>query len=135
MNVIVDYALIGKRIKEYRLNAHMTQAELAEISGVCQQYIGCLERGKGIPSLATVLALCHALSVDPNSLLLNSSIYDPEAACTLRDAPSVYTQTLSALWKDDFPETPPVPWTFDPSLFPALDITLDDEEFPFLSSL
>lgn len=125
MNVQIDYRLIGRRIRDYRRQAHLTQAELAERSGVCQQYIGCLERGKGIPSLGTVMSLCSALVIDPNALLLDCAKDDPEAPCTLRDVPSIYSNTLTSLWME--PERPSAHGAaaFNPAAFPPFDITLD----------
>lgn len=124
MNVQIDYALIGRRIRDQRRQAQLTQAELAERAGVCQQYIGCLELGKGIPSLATVMSLCSALAVDPNSLLQGCAKEDPEAPCTLRDIPPVYSDTLASLWLQQ--EGPQSGAAFDPAAFPPIDITLDD---------
>lgn len=124
MNVQIDYALIGRRIRVHRRQAQLTQAELAERAGVCQQYIGCLELGKAIPSLATVLSLCSALAVDPNTLLLDCARVDPEAPCTLRDIPPIYSDTLASLWMQH--EGPLFCAAFDPAAFPAVDITLDD---------
>lgn len=128
MNVQIDYALIGQRIRDLRQQAHLTQAELAERSGVCQQYIGSLERGKGIPSLCTVLSLCSALTVDPNALLLGAARYDPDAPSTLRDIPSLYHQTLTKRWAEAVSsgELPPV--SFDASAFPSFDLTLENGE-------
>ena len=125
MIVQMDYALIGRRIREYRRQAPLTQAELAELSGVCQQYIGCLERGKGIPSLATVMSLCHALHLEPNALLLHCAQYDPNAPCTLHDVPGIFTNTLTAQWMET--EQADFPAELDPSLFPLFDITLEDD--------
>lgn len=122
MNVQIDYCLIGKRIRDHRLQAHLTQAELAERAGVCQQFVGNLERGKGIPSLATVLSLCSALDVEPNALLLGCARDDPEAPCTLRDVPGRFTNTLTALCLENEPPAAPP----DPAAFPPFDITLED---------
>ena len=126
MNVLIDYALIGRRIRECRRRAHLTQAELAERTGVCQQFIGCLERGTGIPSLGTVMSLCSALDVEPNTLLLNCFRDDPEAACSLHDLPSKYRNTLTALWMSA-ERSPAHPATvIQPDAFPPVDIPLDD---------
>ena len=126
MNAMVDYRLIGQRIRTHRRQAQLTQAELAELSGVCQQFIGCLERGKGIPSVATVMSLCLALSVDPNALLLGCARYDPEAPCTLRDLPTAFSNTLARLTLDGVSACIPSDCPWDPSAFPPYDITLED---------
>ena len=104
MNVLIDYRLIGRRIRACRRQAHLTQAELAERTGVCHQFIGCLERGEGIPSLGTVMSLCSALEIDPNALLLDCYIDNPEASCSLRDLPrNTPTRSLRFGWRPGIP--------------------------------
>ena len=49
--------------------AGLTQAELAEKSGVSQPHVSALERGAWEPRLATIMALAKALNVEPASLL------------------------------------------------------------------
>ena len=56
-----DFISIGKRLKEARINANLTQKELAEIMGVSDSYIKNTERG-GKPSLSylqTIVEYCH----------------------------------------------------------------------------
>lgn len=126
MNVLIDYRLIGRRIRACRRQAHLTQAELAERTGVCQQFIGCLERGTGIPSLGTVMSLCSALEIDPNALLLDCYIDNPEAPCSLHGSSSEYANTLTALWlKAGHSPTKPAA-AIHPDAFPPLDIPLED---------
>ena len=126
MNVLIDYELIGQRIRECRRQAHLTQEELAERTGVCQQFIGCLERGKGIPSLGTVMSLCSALSIEPNVLLLDCFRNDPDASCTLRDAPSIYGNTLTARWMEAGRSPAQSAAFIHLDAFPLLDIPLED---------
>lgn len=126
MNVLIDYRLIGRRIRACRRQAHLTQAELAERTGVCHQFIGCLERGEGIPSLGTVMSLCSALEIDPNALLLDCYIDNPEASCSLRDLPSEYANTLTALWMEAGHSPTQPEASIHPNAFPPLDIPLKD---------
>ena len=134
MNVLIDYRLIGRRIRACRRQAHLTQAELAERTGVCHQFIGCLERGEGIPSLGTVMSLCSALEIDPNTLLLDCYIDNPEASCSLRDLPSEYANTLTALWMEAACSPAHSDASIRPDAFPPHDIPLEDigraENFP-----
>ncbi len=126
MNVQIDYALIGRRIRDRRRQAQLTQAELAERAGVCQQYIGCLERGEGIPSLATVMSLCSALAIEPNILLLDCFRHDPDAPCSLRDLPSEYANTLTALWAEAGRSPEQSAALIQPDAFPLIDIPLEN---------
>ena len=68
----VDYAGLGRRIRESRLRYNLTQARLAEEVGVSTQFIGNLERGCAIPSLDTLLSLCYALDTSPSDFLQDS---------------------------------------------------------------
>ena len=126
MNVQIDYALIGQRIRDHRRQAQLTQAELAERAGVCQQYIGCLERGEGIPSLATVMSLCSALAIEPNILLLDCFRHDPEAPCSLHDLPSEYVNTLTSLWMEVGPSPAQSAALIHPDAFPSIEIPMEN---------
>lgn len=56
-------------LKAARLRARLTQAELAERSGLDQAYISKLEIGKVMnPSFQTVTALADVLDLDPRLL-------------------------------------------------------------------
>lgn len=54
---------ISARIKELRMNAHLTQEELAEMSGLSPSYIGHLESGKHSPSRKTLEKLAEVLKI------------------------------------------------------------------------
>lgn len=86
MAVQVDYRAIGLNISTLRHQIHLTQEELAERAGISKQFLGNLERGKAIPSVNTLVALCDALNVTSNDLLRHSANHDPNAPCSLRDA-------------------------------------------------
>ncbi len=75
----VDYAGLGKRIREQRQRLGITQAQLAEQSNLSQQYIGFLENGQRQPSLETIITLCYVLDA-PVEYLLQDSL--PESLFT-----------------------------------------------------
>lgn len=58
---MIDYVTIGKRIKELRKNKGLTQAQLAEMSGVEPSNISHIERAATKLSLPTVIAIANAL--------------------------------------------------------------------------
>ena len=71
------YTQLGKRIKQQRILARMTQEKLAEKAGISLSFLGHIERGTRKASLDTVIKICNALEVSPNMLLqdsLNSSL-------------------------------------------------------------
>ena len=58
----------GDLIREARLNANMTQKELAAILGIPYQGIGQWERGVRKPKIETIRMIAQALGVDVYSL-------------------------------------------------------------------
>lgn len=56
------------RLRDLRLRAFLTQAELAERSGVSEVTINRLERGQQEARISTVRKLAAALGVDPAEL-------------------------------------------------------------------
>ena len=64
------YEQISKNIKKYRMNAGITQAELAEKVGVSHEFIRRIESKKGVKtfSVDTVWKISVALNIDPGQL-------------------------------------------------------------------
>ena len=60
---------VGKQIRESRKQAHLTQAELAEMVGVAEITIRQYEAGKRKPSMAQIEKLASALGVLPTTLI------------------------------------------------------------------
>ena len=69
------YVDLGKRIKQQRLLAEMTQEKLAEKAGISLSFLGHIERGSRKASLDTFVKICNALGVSP-SLLLQDTLED-----------------------------------------------------------
>lgn len=69
------YEDLGKRIKQQRLLAEMTQEKLAERAGISLSFLGHIERGSRKASLDTFVKICNALGVSP-SLLLQDTLED-----------------------------------------------------------
>jgi transcriptional regulator with XRE-family HTH domain len=55
--------LVGRNAARLRLAAGLTQEKLAERSGLSQQYLSDLERGKLNPTVVTLYELAEALGV------------------------------------------------------------------------
>ena len=53
----------GSRLKAVRKERGLTQAQLADQSGIVQPHISKLERGAWEPQLSTIMALADALEV------------------------------------------------------------------------
>ena len=65
----IDYILLGKRIKEKRRNAHMTQAQLAERVDITVPYISRIETDQNHISLELLVNIADALQVSVDNLL------------------------------------------------------------------
>ena len=61
--------LVGKQIRKYRLQAHMTQVQLAERCGIYQTYLSRIENGTANPSVFLLNALATALGVEVTILV------------------------------------------------------------------
>ena len=60
--------LFGKQVKALRLAKGLSQAELADLINVSDEWIRRIERGEGSPSLDTVEALSNAFQEDVSVL-------------------------------------------------------------------
>ncbi len=66
----IDYALIGKRVKETRKNnMHVSQAELAEMTGLSVPYISNIETGYKKASLSSLISIANAAGISVDELL------------------------------------------------------------------
>ena len=62
----LDFVL--SRLKEGRQKANMSQIELSFAAGLSQNQVNCIESGRNIPNLYTLLKLCDALKIRPEVL-------------------------------------------------------------------
>lgn len=73
---MIDYKIIGKRIREARRKLGLTQAALAELSGVEPSNISHIERAATKLSLPTLVGIANALGVS-----LDELVYDNLKRC------------------------------------------------------
>ena len=59
---------IGNCIKQSRKDAHLTQAQLADLSGISRSYLAGVEQGAYNPSVKTLIKIASVLKTDLNSL-------------------------------------------------------------------
>ena len=62
------YHLLGKRIRELRAAAGLSQARLADLANTSAEFLSRIERGKAAPSIATAQRLAEGLGVNIQSL-------------------------------------------------------------------
>ncbi|MCA0250495.1 MAG: helix-turn-helix domain-containing protein [Proteobacteria bacterium] len=58
----------GKRLREVRQKANLSQEELADLAGLDRSYIGGVERGERNVSLVNIHKIARALKIRPGDL-------------------------------------------------------------------
>lgn len=74
--MILDYKIIGKRIKEIRKENNLTQAELAEKCNLAVSYISRIESGKKKASLKSLVKLGNSMGVTVDTFLIGNQKND-----------------------------------------------------------
>jgi transcriptional regulator with XRE-family HTH domain len=69
----MDEKQIAKNIKRIRLESHMSQERLAELSGITKGYISKIEKSDTAPPLSTLSKIARALNVDVTILTAEGS--------------------------------------------------------------
>lgn len=64
----INYALIGKRIRETRKQRGLSAEELAEIADLSTVYISYIENAKRKPSLESLIKISNALEITIDEL-------------------------------------------------------------------
>lgn len=97
MVAYIDFDAVGKRIRSYRKQAHMTQEALAERIHVSSNFVGNIERGVGTPSATTLFRICLALDITMKDLLDETTVLwrDEDTPSRLREPGMTYCNTLS----------------------------------------
>ena len=65
----VDYAALGKRIRQKRREAGITQEQFATLAGISTAFVGHIERGTRVLSVETLYRLCKVLGVAADYLI------------------------------------------------------------------
>ncbi len=68
----MDWISIGQRIRNKRLQCHMTQEQLANYADTSNIYICKIENGTAKPTLSKLISLCEALDC-PLSYMVDGS--------------------------------------------------------------
>ena len=71
--MILDYDLIGTRIKKRRKRLKLTQEVVAERADISPQYMSNIERAVSIPSTEVVMRLAIALDTTPDEFLVGTA--------------------------------------------------------------
>ena len=82
---MLDYAVIGKRIREIRKKKGLTQVALAELSGVEPSNISHIERAATKLSLPTLIGIANALEVTLDELVYSNLTKSAHVSMSLID--------------------------------------------------
>ena len=74
---MIDYDILGKRIKEVRQQQGLSQMRLAEMVNVSASHINHVESGLKGASLALLIEIANALNVTVDELLCGNQLSDP----------------------------------------------------------
>ena len=66
---VVLYRMVGKRVRQLRLQRCLTQEQLAERAGISTSFLGHIERGSRKLSLDSFCRIARALGCTANDLL------------------------------------------------------------------
>ncbi len=72
MEMEIDYAAIGDRIKKYRLERGLTQENVSERADLTPAHYSHIERGHTKPSLPTLIHIANVLNVSIDDLLCDN---------------------------------------------------------------
>lgn len=72
---MIDYKVLGRRIKAKRKTQRRTQEDIAREIGISLSFYGNIERGLRVPSLETLVSIANALSASLDDLLAESLLY------------------------------------------------------------
>ena len=65
----INYVLIGKRIRETRTQMKLSQAALAEMSGLSTRYISHIETARKKASLSSLVNIANAVGISIDEIL------------------------------------------------------------------
>ena len=84
----INYALIGKRIRETRKQRGLSAEELAEIADLSTVYISYIENAKRKPSLESLIKISNALEITIDELLYGNLLYQTDIDLLMADCTS-----------------------------------------------
>lgn len=96
MNWLIN---VGKHICELRDEKGMTQEELAESARISPSFLGMIERGQSIPSVATLLKIAKSLNISINQLFFKSDKLLSEKPVTKFGQEEVLDNRITSLLK------------------------------------
>jgi transcriptional regulator with XRE-family HTH domain len=83
----IDFAQLGERIAKRRKVLNKTQDDIAELTGLSNNFISNIENAHSIPSIETLMKICEALNATPDYFLLGAfkNINDENLISTINE--------------------------------------------------
>ena len=85
LNSTIDYAMIGKRIKNKRTESKITQEKMSNDLNLSTFYISKIENGKSCPTLDTLSIIANYLELDLAFLITGTSTLEKNYYLTQLD--------------------------------------------------
>ena len=79
----VDFVEVGKRLRECRLDRHLTQEQLAELVDISSSFVGHIERAEKLPSINTIAKLSRCLGISQDYLTYGTVTFCDKQHCSL----------------------------------------------------
>ena len=79
----LDFAIIGKRIKEVRTDRQLTQEYLAKVTDVNVSHISNIETNKVKVSLTLLVSICNAMNVTVDEYKAPTTAFETELLNTV----------------------------------------------------
>ncbi|MEN6359759.1 MAG: cupin domain-containing protein [Smithella sp.] len=136
---MVEEALIGKKIQQYRILNRLTLQELADKAGLTKGYLSRIENSKKSPPVSTLLAVVNALHISISELFGESAenatkislVRPSERVVIAKDASSSGYEYVSLAPKFPNSRMEPYIMTFPPTKTEKL-FTHKGEEFVYV---
>ncbi len=89
--------LLGKRIKQIRKNAGLTQEKLSELIGIETGSLSTIESGRSFPSLVTLEKISQILNVEMKAF------FDYDTSITIKDMKKIIVKNIDKIKENQIP--------------------------------
>lgn len=107
-NSVINYAVMGAKIRAARKSKKMTQGQIAALCGISAAFFGHIERGTRIASIETLVAIARALQVSVDSLVWDAVPPTQEDCYAVQERSDMTVRSNeTAFMYDEAPEKEP----------------------------
>jgi len=107
-NSVINYAVMGAKIRAARKSKKMTQGQVAALCGISAAFFGHIERGTRIASIETLVAIARALQVSVDSLVWDAVSPEQEDRYAVQESSAMMVRSNETDFiYDESPEKEP----------------------------